>query len=140
MKIPADLDPNPPPPLEEFRDPPLYYITSMLLIQLKNYPCIHIGYVGAIIGPMTCMCRPLHVYIQGRIQDLWKGGRGAAATTSAAGAKVFGGSRLKTLFGISKGGARAPCGPPPPPESASDIVLIAVYTQLNTHPHTPRTE
>ena len=28
---------------------------------------------------------------------------GAAATASAAGAKVFGGSRLKTLFGISKG-------------------------------------
>ena len=45
---------------------------------------------------------------QGRIQDLWKGGGGAAATASAAGAKVFGGSRLKTLFGISKGGARAP--------------------------------
>ena len=39
---------------------------------------------------------------------------GAAATASAAGAKVFGGSRLKTLFGISKGGGRAP-----PPESAS---------------------
>ena len=38
---------------------------------------------------------------------------GAAATASAAGAKVFGGSRLKTLFGISKGGAHAPCGPPP---------------------------
>ena len=49
---------------------------------------------------------------QGRIQDLWKGG-GAAATASAAGAKVFGGSRLKTLFGISKGGGA-------PPESASD--------------------
>ena len=30
---------------------------------------------------------------------------GAAATASAAGTKVFGGSRLKTLFGISKGGA-----------------------------------
>ena len=29
---------------------------------------------------------------------------GGAATASAAGAKVFGGSRLKTLFGISKGG------------------------------------
>ena len=28
--------------------------------------------------------------------------------------KVFGGSRLKTLFGISKGG-RAPCAPPPNP-------------------------
>ena len=57
---------------------------------------------------------------QGRIQDLWKGG-GAAATASAAGAKVFGGSRLKTLFGISKGGARAPCAPPP--ESASGHVV-----------------
>ena len=45
---------------------------------------------------------------QGRIQDLWKGGGGTAATASATGAKVFGGSRLKTLFGISKGGARAP--------------------------------
>ena len=43
-----------------------------------------------------------------------KGGGGAAATASAAGAKVFGGSRLKTLFGISKGGA--------PPASASDPV------------------
>ena len=32
-------------------------------------------------------------------------GGGAAATASAAGAKVFGGSRLKTLFGILKGGA-----------------------------------
>ena len=39
-------------------------------------------------------------------------GGGAAATASASGAKVFGGSRLKTLFGISKGG-RAPCAPPP---------------------------
>ena len=40
---------------------------------------------------------------------------GAAATASAAGAKVFGGSRLKTLFGISKGGGggRAPPAPPP---------------------------
>ena len=47
-------------------------------------------------------------------------GGGAAATASAAGAKVFGGSRLKTLFGISKGGARAPCGAPPP-ESASEF-------------------
>ena len=45
-----------------------------------------------------------------------EGGGGAAATASATGAKVFGGSRLKTLFGISKGGGRAPCAPP---ESAS---------------------
>ena len=37
---------------------------------------------------------------QGRIQDLWKGG-GAQRR-----------SRLKTLFGISKGG-RAPPAPPP---------------------------
>ena len=44
-------------------------------------------------------------------------GGGAAATASAAGAKVFGGSRLKTLFGISKGGRAPPA--PPPPESAS---------------------
>ena len=42
---------------------------------------------------------------------------GAAATASATGAKVFGGSRLKTLFGISKGGRAPPA--PPPPESAS---------------------
>ena len=55
----------------------------------------------------------LNTLDQGRIQDLWKGGGGAAATASAAGAKVFGGSRLKTLFGISKGGVRAPCAPPP---------------------------
>ena len=39
------------------------------------------------------------------------GGGGAAATASAAVAKVFGGSRLKTLFEISKGGA--PFAPPP---------------------------
>ena len=51
-----------------------------------------------------------------------EGGGGAAATASAAGAKVFGGSRLKTLFGISKGG-RAPPAPPPPPESASDALF-----------------
>ena len=50
---------------------------------------------------------------------------GAVATTSAAGAKVFGGSRLKTLFGISKGG-RAP--PAPPPESASeDYDICSAY-------------
>ena len=44
----------------------------------------------------------------GRVQDLWKGGGGggAAATASATGAKVFGGSRLKTLFGISIGGGK----------------------------------
>ena len=41
-------------------------------------------------------------------------GGGAAATASATGATVFGGSRLKTLFGISKGGERAPPAPPPP--------------------------
>ena len=40
-----------------------------------------------------------------------RGGGGAVATASATGAKVFGGSRLKTLFGISKGG-RAPAAPP----------------------------
>ena len=62
----------------------------------------------AIFRARTYNC----ITYQGRIQDLWKGGGGAAATTSAVGAKVFGGSRLKTLFGISKGGARAPCAPP----------------------------
>ena len=41
------------------------------------------------------------------------GAQGLRATASAAGAKVFGGSRLKTLFGISKGGGHAPCAPPP---------------------------
>ena len=40
-------------------------------------------------------------------------GGGAAATASAAGAKVFGGSRLKNLFGISNGGGGAPPAPPP---------------------------
>ena len=69
----------------------------------------------------------LHAYIKHNTQyivrrTLCRGGSricgkgGAAATASAAGAKVFGGSRLKTLFRISKGG-RAPCAPPP--ESAS---------------------
>ena len=42
-----------------------------------------------------------------------KGGGGGAATAT----KVFGGSRLKTLFGISKGGAR----PTRAPESASAL-------------------
>ena len=60
------------------------------------------------------------MHYQGRIQDLRKGGGGAAATASAAGVKVFGGSRLKTLFGISKGGG-APCAPPP--ESAYDYIV-----------------
>ena len=36
-----------------------------------------------------------------------EGGGGAAVTASATCAKVFGGSRLKTLFGISKGGGGA---------------------------------
>ena len=58
-------------------------------------------------------------YQQGRVQDLWKGG-GAAATASAVGAKVFGGSRLKALFGISKGGGGVARPLRPPPESASD--------------------
>ena len=44
--------------------------------------------------------------IQGRIQDLWKGGAQRLPS-------------LKTLFGISKGGRAPPA--PPPPESASDI-------------------
>ena len=52
-----------------------------------------------------------------------RGGGGAAATASAAGAKVFGGSRLKTLFGISKGGA--PCAPPP--ESASGMYVCIMH-------------
>ena len=43
---------------------------------------------------------------------------GAAVTASATGAKVFGGSRLKTFFGFSKGGGHTPPAPPPP-ESAS---------------------
>ena len=50
-----------------------------------------------------------------------RGGGGAAATASAAGAKVFGGSHLKTLFGISKGGGGAPCAPPPESASVNDI-------------------
>ena len=52
------------------------------------------------------------IYISGADAGFVERG-GAAATVSAAGAKDFGGSRLKTLFGISKGG-RAPCAPPPP--------------------------
>ena len=47
-----------------------------------------------------------------------EGGGGAAATASAAGAKVFGGSRLKTLFGISKGGR-------PPPNPLTSVGLDA---------------
>ena len=42
-----------------------------------------------------------------------RGGGGAAATASAAGEKVFGASRLKTLFGMSKGGRAPPARPPP---------------------------
>ena len=53
---------------------------------------------------------------------------GAVATTSAAGAKVFGGSRLKTLFGISKGG-RAPPAPPP----LNPLVRIMIFA---VHIHT----
>ena len=63
----------------------------------------------------------------GFVERAGGGGGGAAATASAAGAKVFGGSRLKTLFGISKGGAR-PLRPPPPPESASGIYMLAEFT------------
>ena len=64
---------------------------------------------------------------------MWnRGGGGAAAT---AGTKIFGGSRLKTLYGISKGGGGAPCTPPP--ESASDNVVLvgkdhSVYHQVAT--------
>ena len=50
---------------------------------------------------------------------------GAAATASTAGAKVFGGSRLKTLFGISKGG-----GARPPPESASEPGVLHLTVNL----------
>ena len=69
---------------------------------------------------------PRLLYDQGRIQDLWKGGGGAAATASAGGANVFGGSRLKTLFGISKGGA------PPAPLPLNPLVMtnaLLVVTQ-----------
>ena len=55
---------------------------------------------------------------------------GAAATASAAGAKVFGGSRLKTLFGISKGGARAPCAPPP----LNPLVITIENIAISGHP------
>ena len=53
------------------------------------------------------------VGIRGGSRICGKGGGGAAATASAAGAKVFGESRLKTLFGISKGGRAPPAAPPP---------------------------
>ena len=62
---------------------------------------IDLGHISSV-----CVCR-------GGSRICGKGG--AAATASAAGAKVFGGSRLKTLFGISTGGARAPPPAPPPP-------------------------
>ena len=99
----------------------------------------HIGWcLGTFVGKINSPLRwriissltpsyPIHCYgnpgktdnnntsimIRGGSRICGKGG--AVATASAAGAKVFGGSRLKTLFGISKGGgARAPCAPPPP--------------------------
>ena len=56
---------------------------------------------------ITSQCRQLSGADPGFVER-----GGAAATANAAGAKVFGGSRLKTLFGISKGGARPPCAPP----------------------------
>ena len=62
------------------------------------------------------MVRVYPTVLRGGSRICGKGGGGAATTASAAGAKVFGGSRLKTLFGISKEG-RAPLAPPP--ESAS---------------------
>ena len=52
-----------------------------------------------------------------------EGGGGLRATASAAGAKVFGGSRLKTLFGISKGGGARPVRPPLNPLVAILILL-----------------
>ena len=58
------------------------------------------------------------MYTRGGSRICGKGG-GVAATASAAGAKVFGGSRLKTLFGISKGGGGGRAPPAAPPESAS---------------------
>ena len=64
-------------------------------------------------------------YTQGRIQDLWKGGGGAAAVPfedplwnfKRGGGGPQGGVRplwpsLKTLFGISKGGGAPPAPPP----------------------------
>ena len=61
---------------------------------------------------------------------------GAAATASAAGTKIFGGSRLKTLYGISKGGGGAPCPPPPNPLVTMYVVLVgkdhSVYHQVAT--------
>ena len=62
---------------------------------------------------------PTSDHYQGRIQELWKGGGGAAATASAAGAKVLEGPVWRPSLEFQKGGARAPCAPPPP-ESASD--------------------
>ena len=50
------------------------------------------------------------------------GAQGLRATASAAGAKVFGGSRLKTLFGISKGGGTPPAAPPLNP--LVDILIL----------------
>ena len=56
---------------------------------------------------------------------------GAAATASATGAKVFGGSHLKTLFGISKGGARAPC-PPPLNPLVTRVTVSSLAASLQT--------
>ena len=64
---------------------------------------------------------PLNSYVQSGADPGFVERGGAAATASAAGAKVFGGSHLKTLFGISKGGARAPCTPPLNPLVPVDI-------------------
>ena len=65
-----------------------------------------------------------YTYTRGGSRICEKGGGGAAATASAAGAKVFGGSRLKTLFGISKGG-RAPPAPPPLNPLVYTYIIIA---------------
>ena len=59
-----------------------------------------------------------------------RGGGGAAATASATGAKVFGESRLKTLFGISKGRPLRP----PPVESASDWPTVYSSSMIYAGP------
>ena len=44
---------------------------------------------------------------------------------------------MKTLFGISKGGARAPCAPPPPESASDDGRSVSEEEEENRHFENP---
>ena len=70
-----------------------------------------------------CMYVCMYVYVQGRIQDLWKGGGGGRSGYRERHRRE-GFWRVPfedPLWDFKRGGARAPCAPPP--ESASDVCM-----------------